>query len=57
MCRLNFLFGKDLQKALQIIERGQVKCYVAEQSQRKVFQVWPDAIPYQRRLTVKRLIY
>ncbi len=46
LCRLHFLFDKDLQKALQIIEKGQVKCYIAEQSQRKVFQVWLAALPF-----------
>ena len=39
ICRLNFLFDKDLLKALQIVERGRITCYIAERSQRKVFQV------------------
>ncbi|EIE26450.1 hypothetical protein COCSUDRAFT_39546 [Coccomyxa subellipsoidea C-169] len=37
--RLNFLFEKIFSRALQVLEKGHVKCYIAERSQRKVFQV------------------
>lgn len=39
LSRLNFLFDKNLSRALQVLEKGHVKCYTAERSQRKVFQV------------------
>ena len=37
--RLNFLFEKIFSRALQVLEKGHVKCYIGERSQRKVFQV------------------
>jgi hypothetical protein len=37
-CRLHFLFDKDLGKALQIVDKGHVKCFTSANSQRSVFQ-------------------
>ena len=38
LCRLHYLFEKDLSKALQIVDKGHIKCYIAEKSGRSVFQ-------------------
>ena len=39
LCRLHLLFDKNLERALQIVDKGDVKCYVAEKSGRTVYQV------------------
>ncbi|KAK9803872.1 hypothetical protein WJX72_001088 [[Myrmecia] bisecta] len=36
---LNFLFDKNCGRALQIVDQGGVKCFIAQDSRRKVFQV------------------
>lgn len=35
---LYHLFDKNLERALQIVDKGEVKCYVAEKSGRTVYQ-------------------
>ncbi len=37
--RLHHLFDKNLERALQIVDKGDVKCYAAEKSGRTLFQV------------------
>lgn len=37
--RLHHLFDKNLERALQIVDKGDVKCYAAERSGRTLFQV------------------
>ncbi|KAK9841789.1 hypothetical protein WJX81_003142 [Elliptochloris bilobata] len=39
LIKLHHLFDKNLERALQIIDKGDVKCYVAEKSGRTVYQV------------------
>ncbi len=42
---LHLLHDKVLGRALQIVDQGHVKCFVAEQSQRRLFVVRPSLHP------------
>jgi hypothetical protein len=39
MLALNFLLGKNFQKALAILDKGAVTCYIGERTARRVYQV------------------
>lgn len=60
LCSLHLLFDKNLDRALQIVDKGQVKCYVAQDSQRKLFVVrlwvsgFPEDVAPQRIRTLSR---
>ena len=60
LCSLHLLFDKNLDRALQVVDKGQVKCYVAQDSQRKLFVVrlwvsgFPEDVAPQRIRTLSR---